>query len=116
MFYLCRHGDCVDCLCLHAISSLYSPKQLPSCPPALLSWVGDGACDDVTNTGDCFYDGGDCCGSEMSKGVCLECQCKSQTEEKDDCPPEFADWVRFGSSKKAHIVMFANVEGGRRYL
>ena len=41
----------------------------------LLSWVGDGACDDVTNIADCNYDGGDCCGNLTYQGACIECQC-----------------------------------------
>ena len=30
-----------------------------------MGWVGDGFCDDVTNTESCTYDGGDCCGANV---------------------------------------------------
>ena len=39
------------------------------------SLVGDGYCDDVTNSLDCNYDGGDCCGSFVNNQYCTECQC-----------------------------------------
>ena len=38
-------------------------------------WVGDGVCDDKTNTGDCDYDGGDCCGYNINTGFCTDCKC-----------------------------------------
>ena len=38
-------------------------------------WVGDGYCDDGNNNADCNYDGGDCCGSNVSTQYCTECQC-----------------------------------------
>merc|ERR1712227_1111950 len=39
------------------------------------SLVGDGYCDDATNTFNCNYDGGDCCGSYINTEYCSECQC-----------------------------------------
>ena len=39
--------------------------------------VGDGYCDDNSNTLECNYDGGDCCGSDVNKYYCSECKCYS---------------------------------------
>ena len=38
-------------------------------------WVGNGYCDDLTNTKECNYDGGDCCGSCVITDYCSECVC-----------------------------------------
>ena len=40
------------------------------------SVISDGICDDETNTRECFYDGGDCCGYNVNTIYCTECQCK----------------------------------------
>ncbi len=37
---------------------------------------GDGKCDDGNNIPECDYDGGDCCGCPVEKGMCTECACK----------------------------------------
>lgn len=39
----------------------------------LKDWVGDGICDDTTNTKKCNYDGNDCC--EGTYGLCYKCLC-----------------------------------------
>ena len=39
------------------------------------NWIGDGYCDDVTNTMECNYDGGDCCLDPVNIQYCSECQC-----------------------------------------
>ena len=39
------------------------------------SWIGDGYCDDSTNSEVCQYDGGDCCGSNVNPQYCSECLC-----------------------------------------
>ena len=78
-----RYGECQDCRCLQEANATkfvkFSSQELPHCPATLLSWVGDGECDDVTNMGDCFYDGGDCCANTTTTaikvGACIECQC-----------------------------------------
>ena len=38
-------------------------------------WIGNGWCDDVTNTEECNYDGGDCCGPNVNTDFCSECIC-----------------------------------------
>ena len=42
-------------------------------------WLGDGFCDDITNTIECDYDGGDCCMSDINTQYCEECLCHSST-------------------------------------
>ena len=42
---------------------------------AVPSWKGDGICDDQNNFEDCEYDGGDCCGTNINKHFCVECEC-----------------------------------------
>ena len=39
------------------------------------SWIGDGQCDDATNNEGCYFDGGDCCGSNVDTQYCTECIC-----------------------------------------
>ena len=36
---------------------------------------GDNFCDDENNNVACFFDGGDCCGSNVNTQYCTECQC-----------------------------------------
>jgi hypothetical protein len=38
-------------------------------------WLGDGFCDDETNTEGCQFDGGDCCGIDTNTVYCTECLC-----------------------------------------
>ena len=37
--------------------------------------IGDGYCDDATNTETCNFDGGDCCGPCSNKHSCSSCLC-----------------------------------------
>ena len=39
------------------------------------SWIADGYCDDENNNGECYYDGGDCCGPNVDSLYCTECIC-----------------------------------------
>jgi hypothetical protein len=39
-------------------------------------WALDSFCDDITNTPECNFDGGACCGDNVDKSYCLECECK----------------------------------------
>ena len=39
-------------------------------------WKGDTYCDDDNNNGGCDWDGGDCCGANVKKTYCIECECK----------------------------------------
>ena len=40
--------------------------------------VGNGFCDDDTNYAECDYDGGDCCGYNITSERCTECTCFHQ--------------------------------------
>ncbi len=44
--------------------------------------IGDGDCNDVTNTERCLFDGGDCCKdrSKKTSDLCLDCNCKELRE------------------------------------
>ena len=48
-----------------------------------LVWVGDGQCDDYSNTPDCNYDGGDCCKEDIHDLYCQLCECKSSAVNKN---------------------------------
>ena len=37
--------------------------------------MSSGYCEDDTNTAECNYDGGDCCGSNVNTYVCSDCIC-----------------------------------------
>ena len=37
--------------------------------------IGDRYCDDTTNTLECSFDGGDCCGPDVNTQYCTDCQC-----------------------------------------
>ena len=39
------------------------------------SVVGDGSCNDETNSANCNYDGGDCCEYNVNTDFCLDCKC-----------------------------------------
>ena len=36
---------------------------------------GDGYCNDKNNNKGCFFDGGDCCGTQVNRDFCTECHC-----------------------------------------
>ena len=42
---------------------------------ALPEFYGDEFCDDLNNNAECNFDGGDCCGTDVNKLFCNECQC-----------------------------------------
>ena len=52
------------------------------CPGDLPTLVGDGYCDDVTNTADCNYDGGDCCLDAIQTNFCFNCICLDPSHGK----------------------------------
>ena len=41
----------------------------------LPDYHGDNYCNDENNNEACFFDGGDCCGSNVNTQYCTECQC-----------------------------------------
>ena len=49
------------------------------------AWVGDGMCDDLTNTLECNYDGGDCCGTDIVTTECNICVCLDEGTNSTYC-------------------------------
>ena len=52
-----------------------TPFNLSSCSN-FTEWALDFHCDDVTNTPECNFDGGACCGENVDKDFCIDCECK----------------------------------------
>ena len=56
-------------------------------------WALDSYCDDSTNTPECNFDSGACCGDNVDKSFCVECECKetcplsrsNSSDRMDDC-------------------------------
>ena len=48
---------------------------LENCNEEYRPMVGDGECDDLTNTHDCQYDQGDCCFEYIDDTYCITCIC-----------------------------------------
>ena len=54
--------------------------------------MGDGYCNDESNTFECNYDGGDCCGPCVNTNFCKECLCLSNiTNYNINCGNYFTD-------------------------
>ena len=53
----------------------FTPVDQKQCVIDRSHWLGDGFCDDGTNTESCNYDGGDCCGDSVSLDYCEDCLC-----------------------------------------
>ena len=43
--------------------------------------MGDGYCDDNVNNVECSWDDGDCCGDNVDKTLCTQCQCLDPTHQ-----------------------------------
>ena len=50
--------------------SIYPPGR--NC---IEDWINDGQCDDINNSENCTYDGGDCCGNNAVNKYCSDCSC-----------------------------------------
>ena len=70
---------CTECLCLEGGGGSGEGTTTSSGTTASgvcnQGWIGDGYCDDVNNNEACFFDLGDCCGSNVNTQYCTECQC-----------------------------------------
>ena len=49
-------------------------KQI-GCINGIVSYIGDGYCDDENNNAGCHFDGGDCCGVNVNTQYCNLCIC-----------------------------------------
>ena len=88
--YVCQYdgGDCCkplvlgnvcsQCICFNSnggkVTSTIMPSTKEQCPDYLSHFVGDDQCHDATNTPQCNYDGGDCCGP-IELTFCTDCLC-----------------------------------------
>ena len=61
-------NSCSDCVCL----------LVETCAAGYHPLVGNGFCNDDTNIAECDYDGGDCCGYNITSEHCTECTCFHQ--------------------------------------
>ena len=52
--------------------------------------IGDGYCDDFTNSEVCNYDGGDCCGEDILTDYCNECQCLEGDNEAGNIREQYS--------------------------
>jgi hypothetical protein len=75
-------------------------------PNYLRQWdIGDTYCDDELNNPECNYDGGDCCGSGVKAGHCVECACY------ENCVASF-EWIGDGYCDDAANNDNCNFDGG----
>ena len=61
--------QCNECTCFHQETCLAGVTH---------AFIGDGVCNDETNIAGCNYDGGDCCGYNITSEHCTECTCIHQ--------------------------------------
>jgi len=80
------------------------------------SWIGDGECDDINNTEECQWDGGDCCGDNVVTDHCSACECLdpdfgngTTTEGPSSCRPE---WIGDGECDDINNTEECQWDGG----
>ena len=66
----------------------------------IVNYVGDTFCDDDNNNLECDYDGGDCCGGQMT--FCSVCWCAISNMT-------FADYTEYLISKWFFQVMYKDI-------
>ena len=52
-----------------------TPTIFEGCPPLHIWLIGNGFCDDATNTANCNFDGGECCDPNTNNDWCQDCIC-----------------------------------------
>ena len=62
---------------------------IPACDSSNPNWIGDGECDDETNTAGCGFDGGDCCGPDVKTSQCSDCECLGENITSKATPGPF---------------------------
>ena len=74
----------------------------------LIKLVGDGVCNDETNTANCNFDGGDCCLNVINKEYCSECTCFL----KEFCGTGFHPLVGDGFCNEETNILECGYDGG----
>ena len=54
-----------------------------------MAFIGNGFCNDITNIRSCDFDGGDCCGENISTEFCEICTCHSDDLTTGNWKPTF---------------------------
>ncbi len=67
-------------------TSLQANQELLSKCKENHGWVGDGICDDETNTEECLFDNGDCCEDNIKDRFCDLCICHETGLRHDPTP------------------------------
>ena len=75
--------------CVH----LYNHEpELKKCSYYLIDLIADGICDDESNTEECKWDGGDCCG-DVIMAECSACECLEPFRWNDNNCDEFRRFI-----------------------
>jgi len=95
--YSIQLGNCSECACLNpTAASLNLVANIANLGCENAAWAGDGYCDDSTNTAECNFDDGDCCGANVNMQYCTECQCHSEGGIGNRYGCDNQDWVGDG--------------------
>ena len=79
---------------------------VPGCDNVAL--VGNGFCNDETNTPDCNYDGGDCCVENVNANSCSDCSCHLL----ETCSAEYHPLVGNGFCNEDTNISECDYDGG----
>ena len=90
---------CSECQCLDPVETTTTEATTPedeatedSCTPA--QFWGDNVCNDNLNTAECEWDGGDCCGDDVIKKHCSQCQCLDPNAMTTTTTTEILPWIK----------------------
>ena len=85
----------------------------PNCQ--FTQWIGDGICDDDSNTPECDYDGGDCC-TDTEQTHCEECLCKiTDSSSEEHGKPQSClhhEWIGDGVCDDENNIPECDFDGG----
>ena len=78
--------------CAHLYNSHES--ELKECSTSHIYYhVANGYCNDASNTEECNWDGGDCCGDEVVMTECSVCECLEPSRWNDNTCEEFRRFI-----------------------
>ena len=94
-------------------SSFYCPGMTLSSGSACQNaWIGDGHCDDDNNNAACSYDGGDCCGDDVSMSYCSVCQCLDPEHQAPASSACQDAWIGDGQCDDGNNNVECSYDGG----